>query len=510
MKNKLIFFTPFLLTLLLPELAFAADSGSSINFQPPAQDFSIVFLSNIFGVVDGVLHGTGSQIIGNMFGVFNSAVLTLGGIVAVYTLLVSTMNTAHEGEMLGKKWSSVWIPVRTVFGISLMLPKATGYCMLQVVTMWIVVQGVGAADKVWDAALDYLQRGGVIIQPNINPAATSSGASGTILQGAAGMLAGQVCMLGMQKLLSNIHDAAVSDTTDTSSICFKRAGESDYSSADLQQFCNNGVPDFISTINLSTAKPKSNVYSMEMPNFTSKNKLYSALNGACGTIKWKGLSSGQVSALQNQLTSSEMDSSKKARTIAMQQMFNTLTSVAQSMVNNDPQLNTTLTCSKDSPCASAHPENEALSIAKDPLGVAVTIDGGECQAKNNCKAWGNNPVETTGQDGTVLLTGQELQGAVQDYYGLMLATLNAAEGGVACVSASKAGGAGTNILGQSEGNSCDTKAFMAQARSQGWLMAGAYFFKLAALNTVSAGAIGGSSAESAGVSVNAEGGGGAI
>ncbi|STX48479.1 DotA [Legionella hackeliae] len=114
--NKIVL---ILLGLLVPALALASDgtiTNSYFNFAPPPQDYSVIFLGNIFGVVDGVLHGTGSQIMGTMFGVFNSAVLALGGVIIMYTLLVSTMNTAHEGQMLGQKWSSIWVPMRSTLG----------------------------------------------------------------------------------------------------------------------------------------------------------------------------------------------------------------------------------------------------------------------------------------------------------------------------------------------------------------------------------------------------------
>ncbi len=67
-----------LLLLVCPGLVLA-DSASSLSFAPPASDYSVVFLGNLFGVVDGVLSGTGSQIMGSMFAVFNAAVLALGG-----------------------------------------------------------------------------------------------------------------------------------------------------------------------------------------------------------------------------------------------------------------------------------------------------------------------------------------------------------------------------------------------------------------------------------------------
>ena len=191
-------FTLVLLFLVAPGLALAAESVMS--FAPPATDVSVVFLGNLFGIVDGVLHGSGSQIMGSMFAVFNAAVLALGGIIIMYTLIVSTLNTAHEGAMIGKKWSSLWVPVRATLGLALLIPKASGYCLMQIFIMWVVVQGVGAADKVWNAALSYLNRGGMIIHAQTNPIKNlnNAGPAAQLVNGAAVMLAGQVCMQGLQ------------------------------------------------------------------------------------------------------------------------------------------------------------------------------------------------------------------------------------------------------------------------------------------------------------------------
>lgn len=189
---------------VFPLVIFAQDSGGALSFAPPSGDYSMVFLGNIFGIVDGVLHGSGSQIMGALFGVFNAAVLAIGGIIISYTTVVSTMNTAQEGEMLGHKWSSIWIPLRSTAGLALLIPKASGYCMMQIFVMWIIVQGVGAADKVWNAALSYLNRGGVIIQTQDNPSTMLSGGSGSELAtGGMDILVGQVCMLGLQQQLEN-------------------------------------------------------------------------------------------------------------------------------------------------------------------------------------------------------------------------------------------------------------------------------------------------------------------
>jgi defect-in-organelle-trafficking protein DotA len=157
----------FGLILLWPTLLFAQ---SGLSLTPPNSDLSLIYLSNMFGVVDGVLFGTGSQLLGTLFGVFNGTILILGGIIIVYTFFIGTLKTAHEGEILGKEWSSVWIPLRVVAGITLLIPKASGYSFIQIFMMWIIVQGIGVADSVWNAALDYLYSGGIVISQNYTSA----------------------------------------------------------------------------------------------------------------------------------------------------------------------------------------------------------------------------------------------------------------------------------------------------------------------------------------------------
>ena len=56
--------------------------------------------------------------------------------------------------MLGKKFSSVWIPIRYSLGTALVLPVTSqGYCIMQQLVMWVILQGVGLADSVWNSYL---------------------------------------------------------------------------------------------------------------------------------------------------------------------------------------------------------------------------------------------------------------------------------------------------------------------------------------------------------------------
>lgn len=191
--KKILFFVLF---FTFPSLLLAQGS-------PTPTDLSKDYLSTIFGVVDGVLHGTGSEILGTMFGTFNSIVLVLASMMLSYVLFISILNTSHEGEFLGKKWSSVWVPIRTVAGVSLLLPKATGYSFVQILVMAVVVQGVNAADKVWNVALDYMNQNGTIIEPIQSLHSDDKKQDHSFLVGKAGsILKSEVCMLALQNALT--------------------------------------------------------------------------------------------------------------------------------------------------------------------------------------------------------------------------------------------------------------------------------------------------------------------
>lgn len=463
--NKLLI---TLLISLFPALVLADDGA--LSFAPPASDYSVVFLGNLFGIVDGVLHGTGSQIMGTMFAVFNSAVLALGGIVIMYTLMVSTMNTAHEGQMLGQKWSSIWIPVRSTMGLALLIPKASGYCLMQIFVMWVVVQGVGAADKIWEAALSYLNKGGVIIQGQANPGlALLAGGNSSVATGASAILSGQVCMLGLQKQLDAQRQNYLSLKQNNTGPC------SGTPSTAMNTFCTTAVPDFLGTVNAVIVQNNNKTatsFSVPMPNFDSSSP-YNALNGICGTIAWQsisdlnnvpnpGVGGGNTSINGvNTITSSELETAQMSRAIAIQQMYNDLSMITQVMVNNSPSIGIPTN-------PNSTTKNFSL-VATQQFGVPYTINGAVCtDYSQTCTTWGPSP-GSQGTNNGVLFNGTEFQGALSDYNGIMMPTLNLLKQSKDAADANK------------------SRAFIAQANAQGWMMAGSYYFNLVKLNGTATG-----------------------
>lgn len=463
-----------------PVLAFASETlytSDAMSFTPTTGDYSIIYLGNIFGSVDGVLHGTGSQIMGTMLAVFNSAVLALGGIIIMYIIIVSTMNTAHEGEMLGHKWSSIWVPIRTVIGLALLIPKTSGYCLMQIFVMWVVVQGVGVADKIWTAALNYLNRGGVIVQANSSTNVTTETGGNNIADGAAIILYGQVCMLGLQTQLQNTRqsylDQASSNNGQGTGPC---AGTP---STTMQQFCDTPVPDFISSVDpLSVqlqaesggSSPPS--YSVTMPNLDSSS-IYAFLNGICGTLTWNAVNTDSLTTTTtttsgsststvttpviNTMTQTDMDMVKLTRGMAVQQMYTSLATTAQLMVNNDPQIN---------PDKSSTTTNNASLVAVAQFGVPLNGDVLCKSGASDCTAWGAAPGLSISIP--VLLQGTEFQGAIDDYNTMMAPTLK--------------------LMNEAQNTTTANKVreFLQSAEEAGWIMAGSYFFNLVQLNGSSA------------------------
>ncbi len=443
--------------------SFQADAqqvplSTVLSFSPPPSDRSIQFLGNIFGIVDGVLSGTGSQIFGNMMSVFNAAVLGLGSIVIMYTLMIGTMNTAHEGEFLGKKWSSIWIPVRCSTGMLLIMPKASGYCLMQIMMMWVVVQGVGAADRIWSSALQYLNRGGKIVQAQMGSKQILNafvGKQDANFIGASAMLTGQVCMYATQKVLEKAQTHyQIMANDNQSGPCFNPVDEN------WRAFCQYPVPSFLETVNpVDYQKSKQTLrrdtqYMLPMPNFDFEAVpgVYTQLNGLCGELHWNDTRNLDFSRehLKNLLfTEEQIDSFGLSRAIAMSQMYSQLAMVAIAMVDNNPELN-----------SHTPLDNQVSSIANFQYGVPKNEFGETCQYfqdDESCALW--NAAKDQLQ-APVLLAGNEFINAIGIYEGLMMPILNL-----------------MNEI-KDEAHFKKMRNFIGQTQQSGWMFAGAYFFNL--------------------------------
>lgn len=182
----------FILIAILALPVWAADTGTASNlhaFTPPPGDISIDFLHQIFGTAADGIGAGGSTVIGEMMRVFNNAVLFLAMFFVMYTTIMGTINSAHDGVILGKKMSEIWVPIRTVGGSAMLLPLASGFSLIQMGVLWLAMQGVGVADATWQAAMSQFATNGTLGRvsvPDSRPLA-------------ANILRSEVCAAAMNK-----------------------------------------------------------------------------------------------------------------------------------------------------------------------------------------------------------------------------------------------------------------------------------------------------------------------
>ena len=181
------FFLLAMACLFVPSLALAQSSGP---YTVSSDDLSKkIFLDYLFGP----LTGAGASPLTSVVKLFNSAILFLGGVFMAYTIIAGTMATAHDGEMLGKKWSSLWLPIRTTLGAAAVMPViGGGWCAAQALVVWLATLGIGIANSMWGV---YIQNGNMLGDAIYNPPAMSR----QVHQTFENMLMSNVCVAAYQQ-----------------------------------------------------------------------------------------------------------------------------------------------------------------------------------------------------------------------------------------------------------------------------------------------------------------------
>src|SRR3990167_196999 len=181
-------------------LANAKSFGDSLA--PPMTDYSVAYLSQIFGTVGNVLQGTSGQVLGKIFDIFNKGVLVVAAFYLGYNVVLIAMRAAGEGSFMGQNRNVAFVFLRIAFGFALIIPSSTtGYSFLQDIFMKVVVEGVGLADQTWDSALQYLRYGGELYIPpatlstDTNIITNAVGAGASTPSAVTLILQDEVCMI---------------------------------------------------------------------------------------------------------------------------------------------------------------------------------------------------------------------------------------------------------------------------------------------------------------------------
>lgn len=155
---------------------------SAMPFSPSPTDQSVLMLRKIFGpIIDVLVSGadpntvqSSSNLLATMFVTFNSGVLVVGSIIIAYVIAMGAINTANDGEAMGKAWSTVWTPVRIVAGAGVLLPSTSGYSFIQMLVLMISLWSAGFASSIYKSglALGILKADGIVASSIAAPGST--------------------------------------------------------------------------------------------------------------------------------------------------------------------------------------------------------------------------------------------------------------------------------------------------------------------------------------------------
>ncbi|ALB23843.1 conjugal transfer/type IV secretion protein DotA [Piscirickettsia salmonis] len=127
---------------------------SAIHIPGPADDQSVYILWQIFGNIIYFISGNtgianGPTMVSEVISYFNAGLLSC--LLLIYALIVvlGVIYTAHDGEILGRKWHTLWVVLRATFAPIAMIPVKFGFCLAQIILLYCVLVGVYLADVVW-------------------------------------------------------------------------------------------------------------------------------------------------------------------------------------------------------------------------------------------------------------------------------------------------------------------------------------------------------------------------
>jgi conjugal transfer/type IV secretion protein DotA/TraY len=141
-------------------MALAAPDPSSIwaIFGTEHGDaLSSVLLHQVLGpLFPSAAGASGPTVFSSVIGIINVLTLVVGGLMFFYNVTVGMLQTAHEGEVLGTRWSSLWAPLRVLFAVGLLVPVPGlgGYNLAQAGVAFLVRGATSAASITWTAAAD--------------------------------------------------------------------------------------------------------------------------------------------------------------------------------------------------------------------------------------------------------------------------------------------------------------------------------------------------------------------
>jgi len=107
--------------------------------------------------------------IGAMNTYVTSIILTVAAAFLMYNVVAGTAQTAHEGQILGQRWNSLWAPVRVLFGAGGLIPVNGGMVIIQWFVIYVVLFGLMGAVNLHMIGFNAYMDKGTLVSFGVNP-----------------------------------------------------------------------------------------------------------------------------------------------------------------------------------------------------------------------------------------------------------------------------------------------------------------------------------------------------
>lgn len=158
MNRRICAGLPILLTVLFVLLSDSA-SAQTISvpdiFSGDGDDRSNTFFNLIFGSLFPGPAANDRTIISLLMLSFNILFLAIGALFLLYNIFQGTLDSAHEGVVLGQR-STIWVPIRVLTAFALLIPLENGYNGVQHSVSYVVRAGTAAGSFFWNQTADLI------------------------------------------------------------------------------------------------------------------------------------------------------------------------------------------------------------------------------------------------------------------------------------------------------------------------------------------------------------------
>ncbi|MFA5939143.1 MAG: DotA/TraY family protein [Sinimarinibacterium sp.] len=137
------------------------------------QDRSAAFMAEIFGPsawqaatfsdptqrIDTIDRGGEGGMLGIVSSVLNVACMFLAVIIITWGGVGAVLQGAYEGASASRRYSALWVPLRSVTAFGMLLPIMGGYSLVQMIMLWMIHLSIGIANSAYDLVLDNFYMG---------------------------------------------------------------------------------------------------------------------------------------------------------------------------------------------------------------------------------------------------------------------------------------------------------------------------------------------------------------